>query len=250
LREEYGGGYDARTAHALYSGTKSFWGIAALEAVRERLFALDDFVSGVITEFEGDLRSRITVRMLLQMTAGYAFGGLGSAVPDFARAIAMHLKDAPGTKFTYGGIPLQVFGAFFARVLEAQQSTPHDFLRTRVLEPAGVTIESWRALRDGTHPLPTGAKLTARQWLKYGRYVLDRRQTYAEAFQPAKVNPRYGLGWWLAGPRAPAGTFYASGSGGQALYAIAAKNIVIVRFGAGASHNHEAFVNRMLVSGG
>ena len=55
--------------------------------------------------------------MLLDLTAGYGFGGLGSAVPTYARALDI-LENTPGSTFTYGGIPLQVFGAFLTERLQ------------------------------------------------------------------------------------------------------------------------------------
>src|SRR5579872_5747052 len=42
LLEQYDNGFSAGEAHALYSGTKSFWGVTALIAQRERLLSLDE----------------------------------------------------------------------------------------------------------------------------------------------------------------------------------------------------------------
>jgi CubicO group peptidase (beta-lactamase class C family) len=234
IHESYAGAFDASTPHALYSGTKSFWGIAALEAQNDGLLDLDERV-----------KDGITVRMLLNLTAGYGFGGLGSAVPTFAHALEIVPKDAPGTTFTYGGIPLQVFGAFFAERLRPKNLTPHDYLRERVLQPANVTVTSWRTLKDGTHPLPTGAFLTTRNWLAYGTYVLAHSERYREAFAGSAANARYGLCWWLAGPKMPPDLFYASGSGGQALYVIPSEELVAVRFSDGGSPNHPGTVKKI-----
>ena len=234
LVERYAPPYDAAKPHALYSGTKSFWGIAALEAQREGILHIDDTVVDTVT-----------VRMLLNMTAGYGFGGLGTAVPTYEKAIATPLKNVPGERFTYGGIPLQVFGGFFAGRLRPLGMTPHEYLRERILEPANVTIGAWRELADGTHPLPTGAQLTARDWCNYGAFVLQRRAQYDAAFAGSQANPRYGLCWWLAAAGMPPDLFYASGSAGQALYNVPSENAVIVHFGKSASYKHEAFLKRL-----
>ncbi len=236
LLERYANGYSAEKPHWLYSGTKSFWGIAAIEAQREGIFCLDDIVVATAT-----------ARMLLQMTAGYGFGGLGNAVPTYDKAFSAPLKTMPGETFTYSGIPLQVFGGFFASRLQRTGMAPHDYLQARVLERAGVNVAEWRTLRDGTHPLPTGARMTARDWLRYGRYLMREYDEYAEAFQGSKANPRYGLCWWLAAPGMPAGLFYASGSGGQALYVVPSHDIVVVHFGNGPGYKHEAFLKRLFV---
>jgi CubicO group peptidase (beta-lactamase class C family) len=234
IHESYADGFDASTPHALYSGTKSFWGVTALEADTEGLLDLDERV-----------KDGITVRMLLNLTAGYGFGGLGSAVPTFAHALEIAPKNAPGTTFTYGGIALQVFGAFFAERLRPKKLTPHDYLRERVLEPANVSVTSWRTLKDGTHPLPTGAFLTTHNWLAYGAYVLAHRERYREALAGSAANARYGLGWWLGGPKMPSDLFYASGSGGQALYVIPSRNLVAVRFSDGGSPNHPGVIKKI-----
>lgn len=231
--EEYAADFSAETPHALYSGTKSFWGVAAVTAARERLLDLNEPV------WNG-----ATIRDLLTLTAGVPFGGLGSAVPTYEKALAAEQRDAPGDRFTYGGIPLQIFGAIFAEKLRPLKMTPHEYLRDRILEPAGVEIASWRTLKDGTHPLPTGAFVTARNWARYGAYVLARRSDYARCFEGTRANPRYGLCWWLAPPGAPSDLFYASGSGGQALYVIPSEDAVIARFGAGGSFDHAAFLRR------
>lgn len=234
LLEAYGTGLTADASHALYSGTKSFWGVTALTAARERLLDLDEPV------WRG-----ATVRELLTLTAGVPFGGLGSAVPGYQKALASEQRDAPGERFTYGGIPLQIFGAIFAEKLKPLGMTPHEYLHARILDAAGIQVASWRTLKDGTRPLPTGAFLTARNWSRYGAYVLAHYGEYAQCFTGTSANPRYGLGWWLATPGSPEDLFYASGSGGQALYVVPSQRLIIVRFGAGGSFDHAAFLKRL-----
>ncbi|HEY6486013.1 MAG TPA: serine hydrolase [Candidatus Cybelea sp.] len=240
----FGDGVTAETGNALYSGTKSFWGPAALCAQADGLLDLDEPVFETLREWRDDpWKRRVTARMLLSLTAGFGFGGLGTAVPVYARALAMPLKNEPGTRFTYGGIPLQVFGALLARKLAPR--TPHEYLRDRVLLPAGVRVESWRQLPDGTQPLPTGASLTAQSWLGYGQYVLRERSRLAQCFTGSQANARYGLGWWLGAAGAPADLIYASGSGGQALYLVPSLELAIVRFGRRSSYRHETFLKRL-----
>jgi len=248
LFERYVDGVDAETPHPLYSGTKSFWGPAALAAQDDGLLDLDEPVAATFETWKKGCRGRVTLRHLLSLTAGIGFGGLGNAVPTYEKALAVELKDEPGTRFTYGGIPLQVFGAVLARKLAPQGLTPHDYLRERVLDPAGIEIASWRTLRDGKQPLPTGAALSATAWGRYGQSVLAQRERLAPCFIPTPANPRYGLGWWLSPlPSAP-DVLYASGSGGQTLYIIPAQRAVIVKFAKSASSDHAAFLRRLLSS--
>ncbi len=254
----YGEGYDARRAHAIYSGTKSFWGPLAVAAQEDGLLELDEPVARTVPEWAQDaLKARVTLRELLQLTSGIGFGGLGALVPTFDRALAVPLKDEPGTRFTYGGIPLQVFGAVLARKLAERGRSPQQYLRERILAPIGLQIESWRTLEDGTQPLPTGASLTAREWVKFGRFVCNggkwkganvvAASSLARCFQGSAPNPRYGLGWWLSPLPALPDLVYASGSGGQALYVIPSLDAVVVKFGKSASYKHETFLRRLLV---
>ncbi len=255
--EHYANGYDAAKPHALYSGTKSFWGVTAAAAHDDGLLDLDERVAQTIPEWTADERhARVTLRELLALTSGIGFGGLGAAVPLYEKAIATPIKDEPGERFTYGGIPLQVFGAVLARKLEPRGLTPHAYLRERLLDPIGLHVGAWRSLKDGTQPLPTGAFLTAREWLKFGRLVLARgawqekplvrEASLAPCFEGSSANPRYGLGWWLRPIATPPDIVHASGSGGQAMYVIPSAAAIVVKFGQSASYKHDAFLKRLL----
>ena len=243
--ERFGGGYDAAKPHALYSGTKSFWGPAALAAQMDGILTLDERVAQTVPEWGDDPgKARVTVRELLNLTSGFGFGGMGSAVPAGPAALAFPLKNEPGERFTYGGIPLQVFGEVLRRKLVPR--SPHEYLRERIFAPIGLHVGSWRTLKDGTRPLPTGAFLAAQEWLKYGAFLLARRTELTPCFEGSGANPRYGLGFWLRPLPQPDDIFYASGSGGQALYVIPSHRTVVVHFGASSSWRHETFLKRLL----
>jgi|HubBroStandDraft_4_1064222.scaffolds.fasta_scaffold00007_109 CubicO group peptidase (beta-lactamase class C family) len=246
LAQEVGDGFQVDTPHALYSGTKSFWGVAAIYACADGLLELDEPLAETIDLWRDDpWKRRITARMLLSLTAGFGFGGLGASVPTYDRALGMPLKNEPGSGFKYGGIPFQAFGAFFARKLFATGLTPNEYLRERVLDPAGVRIGSWRQLSDGTQPLPTGASLSAVNWLTYGRFVLRERVALKSCFEGSAANVRYGLGWWLGARGAPSDLVYASGSAGQGLYLVPSLDLAIVHFAKSSSYRHDAFLKRL-----
>ena len=250
---DYAEGWDEDRAHALYSGTKSFWGVLAVAARDDGLLALDEPVADTIGAWREEAGKRkVTLRMLLALTSGFGFGGLGNAVPTFDAALALDLRDAPGTTFRYGGIPLQVFGAVMARKLEMRKLSPRAYLHERLLDPLGIRVANWRTLKDGSETLPTGAFLGAGEWLKYGRFLLAggrhgetqlvRGESLAECFAGSAANERYGLGFWLA----PADdAVYASGAGGQGLYVLRSQGLVAVRFGDGRSYRHEAFLRAL-----
>lgn len=197
----------------------------------------------------------MTLRQLLTMTSGIPFGGLGNAVPSYAKSLEVELKNEPGTTFTYSGIPLQVFGAVLDTKLASRGRTPHAYLAERILTPLGMALSSWRTLKDGTRPLPTGAFATAREWAKYGELLRNAgraagRQLLSETavrqcFEGTPVNEHYGLGLWLRPLRAPEDIVYASGSGGQGLYVIPSERLTVVHFGKGKSYKHETFLKRL-----
>ena len=246
LAQEYAGGFEAQSPHPLYSGTKSFWGVAALYASVDGLLALDERVADTVAAWQDDpWKRRVTIRMLLSLTAGFGFGGLGASVPNYDRALATPLRDEPGTRFTYGGVPLQVFGAVFARKLNARGVTPHEYLDERVLQRIPMRVERWRKLTDGTFPLPTGAFVSAQDWLAYGRFVMRERKTIAPCFEGSTANARYGLGWWLGARGAPSDLVYASGSAGQALYLVPSLDLCVVHLGKSSSYRHDAFLKRL-----
>jgi CubicO group peptidase (beta-lactamase class C family) len=254
--ERYAGGYDTDKPHALYSGTKSFWGVLAVAAQHDGLLDVDEPVAATLAEWSAGAKARVRVRDLLQLTSGIGFGGLGSAVPSFDKAAAAELKDEPRATFTYGGIPLQVFGAVLARKLAPRGLSPNAYLRERILDPIGLRVASWRTLKDGTLPLPTGAFVTAREWLKFGLLVRNGgdwnaktivpRASLARCFAGSDANPRYGFGWWLSPLSKHPDVVYASGAGGQAMYVISSADAVVVKFGGSASYKHDAFLKRLL----
>jgi CubicO group peptidase (beta-lactamase class C family) len=246
VASEFGDNFKPDEPHALYSGTKSFWGVAALVAQSDGLLQLDEPVATTFSQWSADpWKRRVTLRMLLSLTAGFGFGGLGASVPTYDRALEIPLKDEPGTRFTYGGVPLQVFGAVLAKKLAAQNRSPHEYLRERVLDPAGVRVAAWRTLSDGTHPLPTGASLRTGDWLAYGRWVLRQRAWLETCFEGSAANARYGLGWWLGVRGAPDDLAYASGSAGQGLYLVPSLDVVVAHFGRSSSYRHEVFLKRL-----
>lgn len=256
VAETYGEGWSAEKPHALYSGTKSFWGVLAVAAEEDGLLALDEPVSQTLPAWADGAKARVTLRDLLQLTAGFGFGGLGNTVPTFAAAAAVPLKDEPGTRFTYGGIPLQVFGAVLERKLASSGLSPNGYLRERILDRIGLRVGAWRRLKDGSEPLPTGAFLSAREWLKFGLLVrrhgrwMGRRVVAADAltrcFTGSAANPRYGLGWWLSPLADVPDLVYASGAGGQAMYVVPSEDAVIVKFGRSQSYKHQTFLKRLL----
>ena len=138
--ERYANGGSARERWPIFSGTKSFWGIAALAAVHEGLFNLDDPVSDTITEWKSDSRkSQITIRQLLNQTDGIeAASRLQRASIRDRNAAAIQLPTVaePGFAFIYGPSHLQIFSELLRRKLNGRATTR--YIEARVLNRLGL----------------------------------------------------------------------------------------------------------------
>ena len=202
-----GGGVDMRCK--IFSGTKSFWGITALCAVRDGLIKPDDRVADTITEWKNDPRkSQITIRQLLNQTDGIepAPHLHSDSIRDRnAVAIQLPLVAAPGAAFEYGPSHLQIFNELLRRKLNGRSTT--SYIDENVLSPLGLTSLEFK--KDGRgNPLPaSGFELSAREWARFGELVLGRgnyqgkqivpASLFDQAFVGSNANPSYGLTFWL-----------------------------------------------------
>src|SRR5437899_501476 len=126
--EHYANGGMANGRWPIFSGTKSFWGIAALVAAQEGLIKLDDRVADTIAEWkspaEAGHKSQITIRQLLNQTDGIepAPHLHSESIRDRnAAAIQLSLVATPGSAFTYGPSHLQIFSELLRRKLKGQR---------------------------------------------------------------------------------------------------------------------------------
>ncbi len=269
----------------IFSGTKSFWGIAALCAVRDGLIKFDEHVADTITEWKSDPhKSRITIRQLLNQTDGIdgASHLQSSSMRDRnAMAIRLSILAEPGTRFIYGPSHLQIFSELLRRKLNGRSTI--SYLQENVVGPLGLASLEYK--RDGRgNPLPaTGFELSAPEWARLGELVLGHgnyrgrqivpAELLRQAFVGSSANPSYGLSFWLNRPSgreidiekeldlkwerarwidisickaAPADTIVALGSGYQRLFIIPSMNAVIVRQGRDAKFSDAHFLRLVL----
>lgn len=253
------GGESIETPYELWSGTKSFVGVMAAAAVQDGLLTLDEPAAGTLTEWAGDpVKSGVTLRQILWMVEGQP-SEIGNP-PTYAGAVDIPFNAAPGERYQYGPVPMQLFGEIMQRKLHAAglEEDPLAYLDRRILRPLGIAGYRWRDGPDGYPLMPQGALLSAREWAVFGEFMLRGGRTadgtllvspeaFAEMFEGSAVNPAYGLTWWLARPSAspdpvtqgsdlrqnldhlPTDLLMASGAGGQRLYVIPSRGLVIVR---------------------
>ena len=207
--EHYANGGSAGRRWPIFSGTKSFWGIAALAGARDGLFKLDEPVPHTITEWKSDpLRSQITIRQLLSQTDGIE-GASRLHRPSIrdrnAIAVRLPLVAEPGSAFTYGPSHLQIFSEVLRRKLKGGATAA--YVESRVLNRLGLRHLNYKKDPRGNPLLATGFELTAREWARLGELVLGCGNYHGrqivpadllrEAFSGSQANPSYGLTFWL-----------------------------------------------------
>jgi CubicO group peptidase (beta-lactamase class C family) len=207
--EHYANGGSVNGRSPIFSGTKSFWGIAALAAVHDGLFRLDDLVSDTITEWRSDPRkSQITIRQLLSQTDGIeAASRLQRPSIRDRNTMAIWLPSIaePGGAFIYGPSHLQIFSELLRRKLKGRSTIA--YFEGHVSNRLGLHRLNYKKDSVGNPLLATGFELTAREWARFGELVLGNGNYHGrqivpapllrEAFTGSQVNPLYGLTFWL-----------------------------------------------------
>ncbi|NBB85637.1 MAG: serine hydrolase [Bacteroidetes bacterium] len=278
VRAEGQNGFDLDAPHFLASGTKSFAGVMALAAEADGLLDLCAPIANVVPAWaDNEAKADITLYELLTLTSGLDPIGVGRA-PSFADALAGGLVHPLGTGFRYGPGAFQAFGGVMTEVLAGEDPTA--YLQRRILGPIGASVDRWNRI-DGDAQLAGGAHMTARDWLRFGRLVLQDGTWEGEQILPSGLQdallqapdaaPAYGLTFWLNPPVPPNHSFldfspvafdgtegfiYADGPNdilmaaglfNQRLYVVPSRDMVVVRFGrADPSWNDAEFLARVL----
>ena len=291
--ERYDNGFGRDTATHLRSATKGFWGPVIAAMIDDGLIeSFDEPATKTLPEWKGDPRkSRITLRHLLSLNAGLMQDvenlqghDRPTLAPDlYKHAIGVQAVREPGAVFQYGPSCYYVLGEIMKRKLALRKQTPLDYLKQRILDPIGVKTGEWVHDTSGNPHIPNGAHLTAREWIKYGQWLLQggewngkqivRRDLLEELVKPTETNPGHGLALWLnqpggrgshplysAPPDAKAGWIYhegcpdlfaALGAGKCRLYIIPSLNTVALRQGdtKRGRYNDHTFLSLLLGTG-
>ena len=270
---------NSKTPHKIYSGTKAFWDLAALAAAEDGLLDLDDHVADTLTSWRNDSqKSQVTIRQLLNFDSDIEpLFRLHDAQSEDRDALALRARMVaePGATFIYGPAALQVFHQVLKAKLSGQ--TPTHFLERRVLHRLGLGRQRYLPDRAGNPLLATGWILTAREWAKIGRLVLNdgapviSRQSLEQCWRGTAANRAFSLGWWnnRAAPSgrefdfeqmlipkwpnqnwseaclcrdAPSDLVACIGSEGQRLYVVPSLQVIVVRQADGGSFSDARFL--------
>ena len=282
LLERYTRGDGPAVRHKIYSGTKGLWCLAAIAAQSEGILDLDEPASITITEWRDQpARNRITIRQLLNFTAGLdpGFHLHSDDVPDRAAyAIALPQVAQPGASFIYGPGQIQVFGEILRRKLARHGGeTPWHYLCCRILRPVGIGPIPHKVDAIGNPLLAAGVQLTAREWSRIGAMLLSGGKgvlpagSFNQCLCGTARNPAFGMGFWLnrkaadgrpvnveddLEPKwwredwtdaclcreAPRDLFVSLGSMGQRLYIMPSQDMIIVRLSADSKFSDSDFL--------
>jgi CubicO group peptidase (beta-lactamase class C family)/predicted RNA-binding protein with PIN domain len=270
--------------YRIFSGTKAFWGLAAMAAIEEGLIHLDEKVADSLPEWKEDNRkSEITLDQLLHFTGGLerCLKLHEDGLKDRNQlAMARPLVAAPGKSFIYGPSQLQVFHEVLKRKLK---KSPTHYLEKQVLKPLGLGSQRYLPDAAGNPLLAAGFVMTARHWAKMGDLLLEKgsavlnSSSFEKMLQGSKANPAYSFGFWnnrAAGKAedreidiedqlerdwdrqswanvclckdAPPDMIACIGSSYQRLYVIPSRGIVIVRLGQNADFSDGDFLRLIL----
>ena len=287
LFEQYANGGSATQLLMLASGTKSFNGIVAAAAITDGLMTFDDLATTYLPEWKTDAqKSKITLRQMLNQTDGQLPGEQGSAtsMESWTDILAEPASYDPGFRFEYGPYHFNAFAAALQRKLQTTNKESYEaYLKRRVLDPLGVSVQWIYRCADGNPQVAGGAAMTAKDWATFGEFVrnrglwqgkqLIRAELIDECVKPTlPQNPSYGLTWWLKQPVtdalaaqnatvrelqplvnatwAPGDLYFAAGAGKQRMYVILSQKLVVARQAAisatGRTFADEDFVSLLL----
>jgi CubicO group peptidase (beta-lactamase class C family) len=265
--EHYYPGHSATSITPTQSMHKSVLALLVGIAIDQGLFAsVDEPVATYIPEWRNDERATITIRQLLQQASGIDFPGfsgllqmtLGGDVEPFTLARG-RLPGNP-TDFQYNNVNPQVLGIALQRVAgKPYAEYLHENLWQYVSDlDARVLIDSQK------HGIPITfccLDTPARSWLRVGLLHLDGgrvgdrqvvpAQWMRDVVTPSPANPNYGYYTWLgttweqvrrynskssatalhSEAFAAPDVVYFDGFGGQRVYIVPSKQLVIVHTG-------------------
>lgn len=261
IAEQYAPGFDKNTVMLGWSVSKSITAALVGILINQNKLTVDE--KAPIAEWAYTEKSNITIKELLQQTSGLDFTEeyskpssvnkmLFSKGDMAAYTAALPLKYEPGTVFNYSSGNSNILGRIVRQTVgdKDYSSFPYKELFYKInaysflLEPDA----------SGTYIASSYSYATTRDFARFGLLYFNNgiwngqqilpRQWIKESVQPSVADKRkhYGYQFWLNGydkkdslkrwyPDVPADMFFADGYGGQDIYIIPSKKLLVLRFG-------------------
>lgn len=261
IGERYAPGFNKNSVMIGWSMSKSL--TAAVIGVLAKAGKLNPDAPAPVPEWKNTNKEKITLKQLLQQTSGLDFTedyGSPSEATDMlfkrgdmgAFTAMLPLKFQPGTIFNYSSGNANILSRIIRQTVgdSGYAAFPYQALFHKInmysllLEPDA----------SGTYIGSSYSYATARDFARFGLLYYNNgnwngeqllpENWVKETVQPAAANKqqRYGYQFWLNGindkdpakrwfPDAPADMFFADGFGGQNIFIIPSKKLIVVRLG-------------------
>lgn len=273
VAERYAPDYNKDTRFLGWSLTKSITGVMIGQLVADGRLRLDETAPVPAWQRAGDPRGDITLRQLLQMRSGlrHSEGIEPRYESDEVRMLfldgrdnmaawaeAQPLEAEPGRKFEYSSGTSMILADIAARALTEnpdpafRRKIVSDYLRTRLLDPIGMTSAVPEFDKTGTFIGSSMLHATARDWAKFGEFLRNDGAVKGAQLTPtgwiefmttpSPRNSGYGAHLWLNRKqanddqklfpgRATSDVFASVGHLGQYIIVSPRQRLTIVRLG-------------------
>jgi CubicO group peptidase (beta-lactamase class C family) len=260
--ERYAPGFDKNSRLIGWSMSKSL--NSAVIGVLVKAGKLNPNAPAPVPEWKGTDKEKITLKELLQQTTGLDFtedyGAPSEATnmlfkqSDMAAFTAkLPLKYTPGSMFYYSSGNANIISRIIRQTVG--DSIYSAFPYTALFHKINMYSLLLEPDASGTYVGSSYSYATARDFARFGLLYYNNgiwngeqllpENWVKESIQPAAANKqkRYGYQFWLNGsddkdpskhwfPDAPADMFFADGFGGQNVFIIPSKKLIVVRLGA------------------
>ncbi|MGW8314349.1 MAG: serine hydrolase domain-containing protein [Bacteroidales bacterium] len=257
IGERYLEGYDAWTKFHGWSMTKSIAGAMAGSLVMEERMALDATTG--IPEWEGDDRSKITLRNILHMSSGLDWYENYFTISDatvmlmqsddmFASVVDNELAHEPGSTFNYSGGDANLLSGLIRNAIGDDEAY-HSYVYSAIFHRIGMLNTTVETDASGLFVASSYSYGTTRDWARFGLLFLNNGifegdtvltpewVQFMRAPAPASGG-QYAATFWReeykeenALTDVPDDVFFADGFQGQRVYIIPSKKLVVVRMG-------------------
>ena len=283
--EKYFPGYGADFRTDSFSGHKTIMALLFGAAIADGFVdSVNEPAAKYLPEFAGDVRRDIRIRDLLQMASGLQvprFPGLTSirliSGSDITRtALSLPQEKPPGTDFQYSNVNAELLGLIIQRATGRRYA---DYLSKRLWSRIGAPPAAlWLDHEGGMPRTFCCIYTTARGWLQVGRLILgngriDGEQVIPAAWikamtTPSPNNPNYGYQVWLGSPPgterkyndktikayhsepfAVADMIYIDGFGGQRVYIVPSRDLIVIRTGKAQTNWDDAVIPNAILRG-
>lgn len=181
LFEEYFNGFKRDSLHDTRSSFKSITSLLAGIAIDQGLFAVEDEIGTLITEWKDDSRGKITVKNLLEMKSGLACEGFFGIGPDCESEmwetddwlnyiLNIPLRHNPGLNWAYTSMEPDLIGIIITRT---SGLTLMEFAKQHLFEPLKITNYEWYIKPNGGGYAAGSFFMRPIDMLKIAQLVLD-----------------------------------------------------------------------------